>query len=67
MDWSGCRFSAASILASLPSRGEARGVLVREGAIALTRIFGASSAAREMVSPSRADFAEAMDAWKDIP
>ena len=45
----------------------ASGVFVKEGAIALTRILGASSAARDFVSPSMAPFAIAMDAWKFNP
>jgi len=41
--------------------------LVREGAMALTRIFGANSAASEKASPSTAPFTAAKEAWKESP
>lgn len=65
--WRGWRLAAASFFASLLSRGAASGVSVREGAMTLTRIFGASSAASERESPSTAAFAAAMEAWKAMP
>ena len=45
----------------------ARSVLVMVGAIALTLIFGAKSAATDLVRPSTADFAVATLAWNGIP
>ena len=48
-------------------RESARGVLVREGAMALTLTCGASSAARDRVSPSSAALAAEMLAWNGSP
>jgi len=57
--FSGCLFAFASFFASLLSNDELKGVSVIEGAIQLTRIDGANSAANALVKPSMAPFEEA--------
>ena len=56
-----------SIILSFLSSFEANSVFVIVGAIALTLILGAKSAATDFVSPSIADLAVATLAWKGIP
>ena len=56
-----------SIIILLRNNFEANSVSVTVGAIALTRISGANSAPNDLVTPSTADFAAAMLAWKGIP
>lgn len=51
-----------SRLAEVFNNEAASGVSVNDGATALTLIFGANSAARALIKPSTAPFAEAMDA-----
>lgn len=50
----GCLCALASNFCSVFNNVAARGVLVREGAIQFTLIFGASSAANAFVNPSMA-------------
>ena len=64
---SGCRFAAAWRLVSSLSSDCASGVSVSEGAITLTRITGAHSAARLRARASSAPLAAAIDAWKGMP
>ena len=57
----GCRSFAFSYLTSLFKNFDARGVSTKEGAMALTLILGANSAAKERVSPSIAPFEAATE------
>lgn len=54
--FSGCRSALAFNFCSVLSNLSAKGVCVRDGAMALTRIWGANSAASDRVSPSMAPF-----------
>ncbi len=63
----GCLCALAFFLSSVDKNFDANGVSVMEGATAFTRIFGASSAARERVKPSIAPLDTATWAWKLKP
>ena len=63
----GCLAAAFSILSSVFKNLFARGVLTIDGAMQLTLIFGANSAASYFVNPSSADFEEDTEEWKGIP
>ena len=63
MRCSGCAFASACAIASFPSIGAAIADSEMDGAIALTRTFGAYSAARARVSPSTAPLALETTAW----
>ena len=67
MRFKGCLSAIAARFWSLASNRSARGVSVNEGATQLTRILGASSAARERVNPSTAPLAAATDACMGSP
>ena len=56
MRFKGCLCAAASFFSSLLNKLAAKGVSVSEGAMQLTLIFGASSAAIALVNPSSAPF-----------
>lgn len=58
-----CMAAMAVAMLSLLVKPFARSVRVKEGAMQLTRILGASSAANDRVSPSIAPFAMAIEAW----
>lgn len=62
MRFRGWRSAAPCRLAALFSRLDDKGVSVSDGATALSRIPGASSAARARVSPSTAPLALAIEA-----
>ena len=57
----GCLSSEVFFFSSDERSRAASGVFVNDGAMQLTRILGANSAASERVSPSSAPFAAAMD------
>jgi hypothetical protein len=59
----GCAFAIPSASTLFLSIGSAIFEFVRLGAIQLTLIFGANSAARETVKPSTAALADAIIAW----
>ena len=54
--FNGCRLAFASFFSSLDKSFAAKGVSVNEGAMQLTLIFGANSAAKDLVNPSMAPF-----------
>ena len=61
--FNGCAFAIPSASALFFNIGSAILEFVRLGAIQLTLIFGANSAASETVSPSTAALVEAIIAW----
>ena len=52
----GCRCALASFFSGVFNKEPANGVSVNEGAMQLTRIVGANSAASALVRPSKAPF-----------
>src|SRR6476469_130107 len=63
----GCLLSDASLLSGVDIKFCAKGVSVKDGAMALTLIFEvANSAAKETVKPSTAPLEAATEAWKAI-
>ena len=63
----GCFSAFDALFSSLLIKSDARGLSVKEGAIALTLIFGANSAAKLLIRPSIAPFEIATWLWKLKP
>ena len=67
IDFKGCLSALACLFSSLLNSLEANRVSVSDGAIQLTRMVGANSAARDLVSPSMAPLEEPIKEWKLKP
>ena len=67
MRFSGWRWALASLFSSVFNKLPASGVSVNDGAMQLTLMLGANSAANAFVNPSIAPFELATNEWKFKP